>query len=108
MQNTFIKIVNGKYGAKGRELDCAGSMFPMVNAFATDNKGVGTVTVDARAVTGFPDRNIKIKCSSPKDYEFVNESEYEKSISSSNMNVPGETEEKAIERIRERFDILDK
>ena len=107
MQNTFIKIVNGKYGAKGRELDCAGSMFPMVNAFTTDNKGVGTVTVDARAVTGFPDRNIKIKCSSPKDYEFVNESEYEKSISSSNMNVPGETEEKAIERIRERFDILD-
>ena len=55
-------------------------MFPMVNAFATDNKGVGTVTVDARAVTGFPDRNIKIKCESPKDYEFVNESEYEKSI----------------------------
>ena len=106
MQNTFIKIVDGSYRLKGKSQSVAGTMFPLVNAFATDKQG-GFVTVDSTKVEGFPDRNIKIRCESPKSYEFVNESDFEKSVSSSNMNVPGETEEKAIERIRERFDILD-
>ena len=106
MQNTFIKIVDGSYRLKGKSTSVAGTMFPLVNAFATDKQG-GFVTVDSTKVEGFPDRNIKIRCESPKAYEFVNESEFEKSVSSSNLNAPGETEEKAIERIRERFDILD-
>ena len=106
MQNTFIKIVDGQYRLKGKSQSVAGTMFPLVNAFATDKQG-GYVTVDSSKVEGFPDRNIKIRCESPKAYEFVNESEFEKSVSASNLNAPGETEEKAIERIRERFDILD-
>ena len=106
MQNTFIKIVDGQYRLKGKSQSVAGTMFPLVNAFATDKQG-GYVTVDASKVEGFPDRNIKIRCESPKAYEFVNETEFEKSVSSTNLNRPGETETAAIERIRERFDILD-
>ena len=106
MQNTFIKIIDGQYRLKGKSQSVAGTMFPLVNAFATDKQG-GYVTVDSSKVEGFPDRNIKIRCESPKAYEFVNETEFEKSVSSTNLNRPGETETAAIERIRERFDILD-
>ena len=76
MQNTFIKIVDGSYRLKGKSTSVAGTMFPLVNAFATDKQG-GFVTVDSTKVEGFPDRNIKIRCESPKAYEFVNESEFE-------------------------------
>ena len=65
MQNTFIKIVDGSYRLKGKSTSVAGTMFPLVNAFATDKQG-GFVTVDSTKVEGFPDRNIKIRCESPK------------------------------------------
>ena len=104
---TFVKIVEGTYGKKaGKPISVAGTIFPMTKAFATDKQG-GFVTVDANDVPNFPARTIKVRCESPKSYEFVNESDFEKQNKHVDANVPGETEEQAIDRIRERFDILD-
>ena len=104
---TFIKIVDGTYGKKkGKPTSVKGCIFPMVKAFQSDANG-GFVTVDATKVQGFPARNIKVRCKSPKSYEFVSESNFEESVRHIDANVPGEPEGKAIERIRERFDILD-
>ena len=98
MSNTFIKIVDGTYGKKaGKPISIAGTIFPMVKAFQTDKQG-GYVTVDAMRVPNFPGRTIKVRCESPKSYEFVNESDFDKSIKHIDANVPGETEQQAIER----------
>ena len=105
--STYIKIVDGTYGKKaGKPLSVKGTIFPMLKAFQTDKQG-GFVTVDAMKVPNFPARTIKVRCESPKSYEFVNESDFDKSIRHIDANVPGETESEAIDRIRERFDILD-
>ena len=64
MQNTFIKIVDGQYRLKGKSTSVAGTMFPLVNAFATDKQG-GFVTVDSTKVEGFPDRTSRSDVSLP-------------------------------------------
>jgi hypothetical protein len=106
MSTSYIKIKEGTYKIKGKSASVAGTMFPMVKAFSKDKVG-GFVLVDAFKIENFPGRNIKIRVKSPKSYEFVGESEFEKSIKYSGASVPGENEQQAIERIRERFDILD-
>ena len=106
MSTSYIKIKEGTYKIKGKSASVAGTMFPMVKAFSKDKVG-GFVLVDAFKIENFPGRNIKIRVKSPKSYEFVGESEFEKSIKYSGASVPGENEAQAIERIRERFDILD-
>ena len=106
MSTSYIKIKEGTYKIKGKSASVAGTMFPMVKAFSKDKVG-GFVLVDAFKIENFPGRNIKIRVKSPKSYEFIGESEFEKSIKYSGASVPGENEAQAIERIRERFDILD-
>ena len=68
MQN--IKIVNGTYRLRGKETDMSGMIFPMAKEFTLGTSG-GAVTVDSTTVIGLPNRNIKIKCTSPEDYELV-------------------------------------
>ena len=106
MSNTFIKIKEGTYRIKGKQTSVAGTMFPLVQAFATDKQG-GFVTVDAMKVPNFPARNIKIRVDNNKAYEFITEEQFDNSIKHTDANVPGESEAQAISRIRERFDILD-
>ena len=57
MQN--IRILEGSYKIRGKDVDLAGMVFPLVEEFKVGAKG-GYVTVDGKAVAGFPDRNIKI------------------------------------------------
>ena len=57
----------------------------------------GYVTVDGRAIAGFPDRNIKIKVDGPNDYEKT----------SAKTTKRKETDEETVERLRERFEILE-
>ena len=91
-----IKILEGTYKIRGKDVELAGMVFPMVEEFKVGSQG-GYVTVDGTAVAGFPDRNIKIKCDSADDYEVTREK----------TTVREETDEETIERIRERFDILE-
>ena len=91
-----IKIKSGTYKIRGKDVELAGMVFPMVEEFKVGATG-GYVTVDGKAIAGFPDRNIKIKCDSADDYEVTREK----------TTVREETDEETIERIRERFDILE-
>ena len=91
-----IKILEGTYKIRGKDVELAGMVFPMVEEFKVGATG-GYVTVDGKAIAGFPDRNIKIKCDSADDYEVTREK----------TTVREETDEETIERIRERFDILE-
>jgi len=95
MQN--IKIINGTYRLRGKETDMSGMIFPMAKEFTLGTSG-GAVTVDSTTVTGLPNRNIKIKCNSPEDYELVGEGV--KAV------VVEESDAEIVERIRERFDML--
>jgi hypothetical protein len=95
MQN--IEIKKGTYKIRGKEVDLAGLVFPLVEEFKVGAKG-GYVTVDGSAVNGFPDRNIKISCGGPEDYELVG--------ADVKIEQREESDEEVIERIRERFDML--
>ena len=95
MQN--VKIENGTYKIRGKDVDMQGMVFPLVEEFKVGASG-GYVTVDGTAVNGFPDRNIKIKCTGPEDYTLVGQ---EASIAQ-----PEESDAEIVERIRERFDML--
>jgi hypothetical protein len=95
MQN--IRIVQGTYKIRGKDVDLAGMVFPLVEEFKVGAKG-GYVTVDGKAVAGFPDRNIKIACVSDEDYEMVG--------ADVTPVTREETDEETIERLRERFDML--
>ena len=93
MQNIMIK--EGTYKIRGKDVDLAGMVFPLVEEFKVGAKG-GYVTVDGRAVAGFPDRNIKISVSSADAYDMTGQA----------TAAIDETDEEIVERIRERFEML--
>ena len=95
MQN--VKIVEGTDKIRGKDIDMAGMVFPLVEEFKVGAKG-GYVTVDGAAVNGFPDRNIKIKVAGPEGYEQVG--------ADVTSTVREESDAEIVERIRERFDML--
>ena len=92
-----IEIKDGSYKIRGKDVDLSGMVFPLVEEFKVGAKG-GYVTVDGRAVAGFPDRAIKIMCSGKDAY--VNAGDKKTSQRE-------ETDEETIERMRERFDMLE-
>ena len=88
-----IKILEGTYKIRGKDVELAGMVFPMVEEFKVGSSG-GYVTV-----AGFPDRNIKIKVDSAESYQKVN--------SNTKVTAREESDEEVIDRLRERFDILE-
>jgi hypothetical protein len=92
-----IKIVEGTYKIRGKDTDVSGTVFPLVEEFKFGSGG-GYVTVDGTSVAGFPDRNIKIRCEGSDSYEIVGDS----------VAPTGRTEsdEEIVERIRDRFSML--
>jgi len=92
-----IKMIEGTYKIRGKDTDMSGLVFPLVEEFKVGASG-GYVTVDGAAVNGFPDRNIKIKVSSAEDYELVGEGVATTAVE--------ETDAEIVERIRQRFDML--
>ena len=92
-----IKILSGTYKIRGNDVDLAGMVFPLVEEFKVGARG-GYVTVDGTAVAGFPDRNIKIMCDSADAYE---------AAGSGKVKKLEETDEQTIERMRERFEMLE-
>jgi hypothetical protein len=93
----MIKIVEGTYKIRGADTDVSGTVFPMVKEFAVGATG-GFVTVDARGVPGFPDRNIKIKVQCEEGYALADGAVNEEVV---------ETDEETIERLRQRFEMLE-
>ena len=93
---TNIKLNEGSYKIRGKDVDLSGMVFPLVEEFKVGAKG-GYVTVDGAAVAGFPDRNIKISVSDADSYVHVK----------SKTTNREETDEETIERLRERFEMLE-
>ena len=92
-----IKIVDGTYKIRGKDVNLAGMVFPLVEEYKVGAKG-GYVTVDGRAVNGFPDRAIKIACDNAAAYE---------DAAGAAVADRTETDEETIDRLRERFDMLE-
>jgi hypothetical protein len=88
-------IKEGTYKIRGKDVDLTGMVFPLVEEFKVGAKG-GYVTVDGRAIAGFPDRNIKIACDSADAY----------TSTKAKTESRKESDEETVERIRERFDML--
>ena len=93
-----VKIINGTYKIRGKDVDLAGMVFPLVEGFKWGTKG-SFITVDAKEVNGFPDRNIKIMVPDEDSFETVD--------SSVKTTQREETDEEVIDRLRERFDMLE-
>ena len=94
---TNIRILEGTYKIRGKDVELAGMVFPLVEAFKVGAQG-GYVTVDGEAVAGFPDRKIKIKVNSTDSYENAGKAK---------ATQREETDEETIERLRERFEMLE-
>tara|TARA_B110000495_G_scaffold192076_1_gene195843 strand:- start:607 stop:1605 length:999 start_codon:yes stop_codon:yes gene_type:complete len=92
-----IIIKNGTYKIRGKDVNLVGLVFPLVEEFKVGAKG-GYVTVDGRAVNGFPDRAIKIACDNAAAYEDAKGAVAQERV---------ETDEETIGRLRERFDMLE-
>ena len=93
-----IRVKQGSY----RNTPVGGQVFELVEQFKTGAKG-GFVTVkNGGSFPGFPE-NVRVAVSSPADYEFVTGEDAVQTVA---CDTVAETDEQAIERIRERFDIL--
>ena len=98
MQTTDVKIVNGTY----RNIEIKDAVFPLVKEYKEGKNG-NFITVDGSAVTGFPDRSIRIKVLSKDDFEMLEDGEIVASAETAKV----ETDDEIIERLRERFEILE-
>lgn len=94
MQN--IRIVKGTCKLKGTIEDMSGLTFPMVEDYKVSRDG-GYVTVDGRAVPGFPDRNMRIALAQD-GFEVVG--------SDVKLAQREESDAEIMERMRERFGML--
>jgi len=108
MSVSFIRIKTGAY----RTTDVSGRVFQLVEQFKQTAKG-GYVTVkNGDQFPGFPE-DIRVKVEGMVDYEFASEAEF---VEAGNTPVAeaialetlgAESDEAVIERIRQRFEILD-
>ena len=96
-----IRFVEGTYKIRGTDTSVAGLVFPLVEEYKVGSGG-GYVTVDGSAVAGFPDRNIKIRCEGAESYEFV-----DSKVATAQAKSRVETDEQIIERLRDRFNMLE-
>jgi len=95
---TDVKIVNGTY----RNIEIKDAVFPLVKEYKEGKNG-NFITVDGSAVTGFPDRSIRIKVVNKSDFEMLEDGESVASTEAAKV----ETDDEIIERLRERFSILE-
>ena len=101
MAKGTIRINSGFY----KETDVAGMVFPLVKAFEMGSRGQGFVAVrNTDQIPGGPSI-MRVTCSGPMDYEFVNASAATEVVA--RPAKPAETDEQIMARIRERFEILD-
>ena len=104
---SFVRVKSGAY----RTTDVSGQIFQLVEQFKQTAKG-GYVTVkNSGKFPGMP-VDIRVKVEGMSSYEFVSESEF---VEAGNtpvneaiaLETAQESDEEVIERIRQRFEILD-
>ena len=108
MTVSFIKIKSGAY----RTTDVSGQVFQLVEQYKLTAKG-GYVTVkNSGKFPGMPE-DIRVKVEGMSDYEFVSEQEFVEAgntpmLEAKELEILGtESDEEVINRIRQRFEILD-
>ncbi len=117
-----IEILEGVYKIRGEDTSVAGKRFELVEQFRVGSDNVGYVTVNGASCPGFPERNIRIRCTGPRSYtvvegtlpmstEPVKSTEPEGVLSLVQNAVPDavvsdQTDEEIIERLRNRFAVL--
>ena len=107
MTVSFIKIKAGAY----RTTDVSGQVFQLVEQFKQTAKGNYVTVKNGGKFPGFPE-DIRVKVDAMSDYEFVSEAEF---VEAGNtpvaeaiaLETAQESDEAVIERIRQRFEILD-
>ena len=92
-----VRLKEGTYKIRGKDVDLAGMVVPLVDGYKVGTQG-GYITVDGSAVAGFPDRNIKIKVSDANCFE---------DNVKAKVTQREETDEETIDRLRERFEMLE-
>ena len=95
--NMKVKFLEGVYTLRGKDVDMTNMVLPLVEDYKVGVRG-GYVTVDGRAVAGFPDRNIKVYVSGESSYSSVDDS-----VATTGGE---ESDEQTIERLRQRFNML--
>ena len=107
MNISFIRVKAGAY----RTTDVSGQIFQLVEQFKQTAKGNYVTVKNGGKFPGFPE-DIRVKVDAMSDYEFVSESEF---VEQGNtpvketvaLETAQESDEEVIERIRQRFEILD-
>ena len=107
MSVSFIRIKSGAY----RTTDVSGQVFQLVDQFKQTAKGSYVTVKNGGKFPGFPE-DIRVKVDGMSDYEFVSEAEF---VEAGNtpiaeavaLEVAQESDEQVMERIRQRFEILD-
>ena len=94
MQN--VKILRGTCKLNGTREDMSGRVFQLVEGYQTGREG-GYVTVDGRSQADFPNRNIRVFVNSPEDFSTTGDA----------PTAVAETDEQIIERLRDRFQMLE-
>ncbi len=101
--SVLIKFNEGTYNIRGVPQSVAGMVFPLVEDYKEDDKGY-YVTVDARSVRGFPDRNIRIRIEGKDSYAADDGSGAIHNAGPVHGHHESDSEVK--ERLRKRFKIL--
>ena len=98
----MIQFREGWYNIKGEPMSVAGQVFPLVEDYREDNKGY-YVTVDARSVRGFPDRNIRVRVPDTESYHVTDGSAV---TEHQTHHTSHESDDEVKERLRKRFKML--
>ncbi len=100
---TQVQILNGTY----RKQSVSGVTFPLVRDFQTDAKGGNVVVSNNGVFPGMPEQ-IRIRVDSIDDIKFVGERVNKSdNVVEFKTTVQTETDEEIMERIEQRFNILD-
>lgn len=97
----LVRFNEGTYNIQGKPREVAGTVFPLVEDYREDAQG-GFITVDARGVRGFPDRNIKIRVSAADCYTPTNGD----AVMHFETARANETDDEIKARLRARFQVL--
>lgn len=101
MTKPIVEIISGSY----RDQDCTGMQFELKQPFTTTGKTSFIAVKNDGQIPGGP-KVIRINVKGPMDYQFTNGNFVIENTSQPTQAAPAETDEDAIARIRERFEIL--
>ena len=93
-----VRIANGTY----RNINVKDVVFPLIKDYKQGKTG-NFITVDGSAVPGFPDRSIRVKVVDKSEFDYLEDGENVVSGQAAQL----ETDDEIIDRLRERFSILE-